>query len=442
MNNSDPKYIGDQTKLALDNFPFNQNQVHIELIYSITQIKKAACIANYKTQNIDKATKEGILRACDEILEGNHDNEFVLPAIQGGAGTSINMNVNEVIANRASEIINVPINPNDDVNKSQSTNDVNPSALKILVLDLMPELISSLESLKQSFLMQAEKYKNVKKLARTHLQDAVPTTIGAEFNAYAAILNSHIDKIKGSINIMYQLNLGGTAIGNKINASDEYIKQIYKSLKDISGKPFEPAENMMSETSSQSGFVNIASTIKILFTDLSKISTDLRILASGPKGGIGEIKLEERQKGSSIMPGKVNPVIPETINQVYYYIYGKTETMYKAMENSSLELGIMFPVLADSLINIIKIGKESINIFDQKCIQTLKVDEKRCKENLEKSTAYATLLSPRLGYDKVSKLVKEAISNNSTIRNVVVEKYKLISKDEFNQIVNSYIEDK
>lgn len=435
------QYYGPQTKLALKNFPFPNHKVHLELIYAIVQIKMAAALANSKVGTLDRDRSGAIVKACNEVLDGKFNDQFVTICLQGGAGTSINMNVNEVIASRASEILSkrgkkAVVHPNDHVNMSQSTNDVNPSALKITCIRLTDKLLKGIDGLVAALEKKAKEFKSVNKLGRTHLQDAVPTTLGAEFAAYGAVIKRDKRRIQEALKFLCDLSLGGTAIGNSINASNAFIKTVYQELKEITGLPLKQTDNLMAQTSSQTDFCNLSSTVTILCLELSKIATDLRILASGPKGGLAEISVGEFQPGSSIMPGKVNPVIPESINQVYYYVLGKEQTIHQAARDSCLELALMSPIIADSIITSLKVSESAVHIFTKRCISNVVANRQRCKELLEQSTAYATLLTPHLGYDAVSRIVKEAIEKNKTIREIILQK-KLLSEDKFDSIVES-----
>jgi aspartate ammonia-lyase len=428
---------GDETKKALNNFPFSAHKTKMEFIIAIVQIKKAAALANFKVGNLDKNITNAIVKICDEILSGKHSEQFPISYLQGGAGTASHMNVNEVIANKATSILKnkIKVHPNNHVNYGQSTNDVNPSALKICSLCLLEDLDDKLSSLVISLEAKSKEFKKIDKLGRTHLQDAVPTTLGAEFLAYADNLKRHTYQIKKAEDLCRVLNLGGTAIGNSINASPAYIKEVYRELNIITGEKFYKAKNMMAKTSSQTDFLIISQVMVALCIDLSKIANDLRFMASGPNGGIREIILPELQKGSSIMPGKVNPVMPETVNQLYYLVSGNNISIEKATEGAQMELGVMLPIIVEKLIESIKFTKEVIVQFDKLCIVGIKADSKRCKYFLENSTAYATLLVPRLGYDVVSSIVKKSVSTNKTLREIVVgEKY--LSENEFEKIVN------
>jgi len=437
------KYYGTETEKALKNFPFSTNRVNSEFIFSIVKIKKAAALSNYKAGNINHDIKNSIVKSCDEIISGIHNDQFLLPTFQGGAGTAINMNVNEVIANRATEILDhrIIVHPNDHVNCSQSTNDVNPSALRISVYYFLNDLDASLVSLINSFELKAREFARINKLGRTHMQDAIPTTLGLEFYAYTEILKNHKKHLSEIRKIMLSLNLGGTAIGDSTNASPKYIKDLYLELNKITKINFKQSKNLMASTSSQTDFLIVSQAIVALCVDLSKIASDLRFMSSGPNGGIGEIILPEIQKGSSIMPGKVNPVMPETVNQLYYLVSGNNLTIEKASEAANLELGVMLPVTIDRLIESIILTKEVIAQFDKLCVSGIIANKERCLYNLENSTAYATLLVPKLGYDIVSEIVKESVVTGKSLREVSMSK-KYISEKEFDLIVTKKSKDK
>jgi aspartate ammonia-lyase len=420
---------GPQTKTALENFPFDYHRTLREFIYAMVIIKKAAAVANFIAGKLDKKLSNKIVAACDQILTGKFDEQFVVSAHHGGAGTSVNMNVNEVIGTLAG------VHPNDHVNASQSTNDVNPSALKIASIKLTEKLLKSLDYLISVFDEKSQEYKSIQKLGRTHFQDAVPTTLGAELASYRDILKRDKKRIEQALSYLYELNLGATAIGNSINAPKEYIINVYKKLRLITGiNELKPLENLMSGTSSDADFCHISGAVTILCNDLSKIASDLRFMSSGPRGGIGEISFKELQPGSSIMPGKVNPIVAETISQTYYLVSGKNLSIHQAAEGAHLELGVMLPIIADSLITMLKIVDTALNIFADRGIKMIVVNKDRCKELLERSTAYATLLSPRLGYDNVSKIVKEAVSMGKTIREIILEK-KLLTNEELEKLL-------
>lgn len=433
MNNK--KYYGLQTELALNNFPFSTTPTALELILAICQIKMAAAKANYLTGHLEKEISQAIIQACQETLEGKYANQFVTPWLQGGAGTSVNMNVNEVIANRATEILKrkkLTVHPNDHVNMSQSTNDVNPSALKIACLNLSQELLKSLDQLIESLEQKAREFKQVIKLARTHLQDAIPMTLGEEFQSYADIIKNDKLRIVQSLNYMSKLNLGGTVIGNRVNASLAYQKEVYIQLQQITHLQLNPATNLMSQTSSQTDFLNLSQVLVILCLDCSKIASDIRLLSSGPRGGLQEISLPKVQAGSSIMAGKVNPVLAESVNQLYFLVSGNNLSIEQAVHGAQLELGVMFPLIAEKLIVSVKLTTEVLTNFASKCITKIIANPDRCKELLENSTAYATFLVPVLGYDQVTKIVQECLEKQISIRDIILKK-GLMTEAEFNK---------
>jgi aspartate ammonia-lyase len=432
-----PKFLyGAQTKIAKEIFRDLNSTVSLKLIESIVTIKKAAAIANYSSGRISKRISSAIEKACDEILRGKHHNQFVTSSLQGGAGTLINVNVNEVVATIATNIGGLTIHPNDHVNFGQSTNDVNPSALRITCIKLSDTLVKSIDKLISNLQQKSRQYKNVKKLARTHMQDAIPETFGDVFSSWSNIIETDKQRLKDAQKYLYFLNLGGTAIGNGINSNRNYHSQIYITLKNITKLRLKPANNLMSLTSSSADFCNLSSAINIMFNDLSKIAHDIRFLSSGPRGGIGELTLPEFANGSTIMPGKINPIIPESVNQVYYFISGKNHTIHLASENADQELSIMFPVISESLISILEVANKSVNIFSKKCISLLKVNVDKSKENLDRSFAYATLLMPTLGYDKVKKIVQNALENNSSLEEVVLKK-NILTKKEFDKLTTT-----
>lgn len=433
-------YQGKQTAMAHVNFPFPIMQVADEFIEAIAEVKMAAARANARANLLPSSIAQAIEQTCREIIEKKHTQQFNLPGIQGGAGTSINMNVNEVVANRASELLKdkQTVHPNDHVNLCQSTNDVNPSALRIALIRLSSDIVEELNLMQHSFKKLAKKYAKDLKLARTHLQDAVPMRVGDEFESYTAIINRDIARIRAFMPYLYELNLGGTAVGNAVNAPLNYRKYVYTELAHITGFKVKPAKNLMSLTSSSGDFCHLQALITIAALDLSKIATDLRILSSGPLGGLGEITLEALQPGSSIMPGKVNPVALESMNQIYYFVSGKNITVQQAAEAAPLELAIMFPVIADSLISSIKLLTQGMKVMRIHCVDTLIVNTSRAAQLLEQSAAYATLLSPRLGYDITSQVVKKAIQDNKSIREVILEQ-KLMTAKELDKEINTQL---
>jgi aspartate ammonia-lyase len=436
------KYYGAQTEKAIKNFPFNFRKTPREFMLTIVEIKKSAALAHFKAGELDRARKEAIVKACDELLAGNHKEQFVLPAFQGGAGTSNHMNVNEVIAFRATEILNalgkkIIVHPNDHVNMSHSTNDVMPSALKITSYRLALKLNETIGILEKSLVKKSKEFHNIIKLGRTHLQDAVPVTLGGEFSAYAEYVRRGRQRIRQAMENLLELNLGGSAVGNSINVSAKYIKLLYPELQKVTKLKVKPAANFMSQTSSGSDIVWISQSLVAFCVDLSKISSDLRWLSAGPKGGLGEISIPELQAGSSIMPGKVNPVLMEAVSQLYFLVSGNNLTIEHGAAGAQLELEVMLPIMTDRLIESLRLMDELLLQFATKCIDGIKADRIRCRELLEKSTAYATLLSPIFGYDKVSELVKESVKLDKTVRQLVLDQ-KLMTQREFEGLIKSF----
>lgn len=436
------KYWGAQTEKAAKNFPFDFRKTHHEVIHAVVEIKKAAARAHYLAKELDKARADAIARACDEVLRGKHNHQFILPSFQGGMGTSNHMNVNEVLAARAAEIIGRSksdevsphrIHPNDHVNMSHSTNDVMPSALKIAALRLVDDVTLAVDMFIRALEKKAKQFARIPKLGRTHMQDAVPTSLGAVFASYAETIRRRQKGMHEARGYLLELNLGGSAVGNSINVSTKYKQLLYRELQNVTKLPLAPAKNLMSQTASMTDFLVVSQALTALCTDLSKIAGDFRILSSGPKGGIGELILPELQAGSSIMPGKVNPVLPEALSQLYYLVAGNNMTIEKACEGAQLELGVMMPVITDRLIESLKLSAEMIEQFAKKCIAIAQANKARIKEHLEKSTAYATLLNPIIGYDKAAECVKEAVTSGKTLREVVLER-KLVTPAEFDRI--------
>ena len=434
------KYYGKETEAALRNFPFSSPPLARGLVYAIAEIKIAAAKAWAAVGGLSPDIAAAIAEVGEEIIRGKFDGQFFLPALQGGAGTSIHMNVNEVMATRATEILknkkkNITVHPNDHVNRGQSTNDVIPSALKIASIRIARDVIRALEECVLVLRKKAKEFHAVPKLGRTHLQDAVPMTLGEEFFSYAAALERDGERIRDVVPYLYELNLGGTAIGNSINAPLKFRKNFYSCLKKETGLPLKSADDLLSQTWSAGDFSALSSVFVLLTVDLSKIATDLKILSSGPRGGIGEIILRPLQAGSSIMPGKVNPVLLEVLNQLYCIVLGNDIAIRAASHASQLELSTMGPVIADKLLSSGNLIVEVVTKVSVSCFKTLRADKKKCLEHLEKSTAYATLLVPRLGYDMVSSLVKEAIRTGKTLREVVVGK-NILTEHQFNALTH------
>jgi len=432
------------TLRSIENFPISRILMHEEFIKSIIYLKISCAKANLELKNIDEAKGEAIIKACEEILKNfdNYKKYFPIDIFHAGSGTSLNMNVNEVIANKGAEILTGKkeygkkiIHPNDDVNKGQSTNDVIPSAMKISAFILSKNLIDATKNLKNALEEKGEEFKNVLKSGRTHLQDAVPMTLGQEFKAYSRAIEKDIERINFALNFLYELPIGGNAIGTGINTPPKFKEKVIKILnKKIDGK-FVPAKNGIEGIQFLTDIANFSSALKMLAIDLNKISNDLRLLNSGPYTGINEIFLPAVEPGSSIMPGKINPSICEAINQVCFKIFGNDLTITNSCAAGQLELNTYMPIIAYSLIESIKILTNGMNVFTEKAIKGIKANEERCKFYAENSLALITALTPILGYDKCAEIAEERRKTNKSIKEIIVKKGYL-SKDEIEKYLN------
>ncbi len=423
----DDVYYGVQSIRAQQNFPLSGQFMQPEFIDSLVEIKKAAAMANYKAGSLPVEYRDAIVTACNEILNGSLRDQFIVDPIQGGAGTSANMNANEVIATRATEILGgckgeYIVHPNDHVNMAQSTNDVFPSAGKLTTLKLLNKLILSLDSLISALYSKAEEFKDIIKLGRTQLQDAVPVRLGQEFAAYANALSRGVSRIRHARKEMLVLNMGATAIGTSINATREYVDNVCHVLAYELGESFVQAENLIDATQNPDGFVEVSSAIRNCALIMSKISNDLRLMSSGPRGGFVEIKLPARQHGSSIMPGKINPVMPEVVSQVAFRIAGNDVTIGMAAEAGQLELNAFEPILFHSLFESINLLRRVSGVFEKYCIEGIEADKENCMRNLMNSTAVATALCPVIGYEQATDIVKTALHDRRPVLDVATEK--------------------
>lgn len=386
---------------------------------------------------------EAIVKAADELIEGKWHDQIIVDPIQGGAGTSINMNVNEVLANRALELMGEEkgdyfrCSPNTHVNMSQSTNDAFPSAIHIAVLNLLETLLVSMEEMKAVFQEKAEEFNPIIKMGRTHLQDAVPIRLGQEFEAYSRVIGRDIKRIKQSRQHLYELNMGATAVGTGLNADPRYIELVVKHLAQISGLPLIGAEHLVDATQNTDAYTEVSAALKVCMMNMSKIANDLRLMASGPRAGLGEIMLPARQPGSSIMPGKVNPVMAEVINQVAFQVIGNDHTICLASEAGQLELNVMEPVLVYNLLQSISIMNNAFRTFTVNCLKGIKANEKRLKDYVEKSAGLITAVNPHIGYEVAARIAREAIVNGEPIRELCL-KYDVLTEEELNLILDPY----
>ena len=395
-------YYGVQSLRAKWNFPITGTPIHPVMIQNLAKIKKAAAISNREAQRLPEEKAAAIIYACDEIIAGKLKDQFIVDGIQGGAGTSANMNANEVIANRAIEILGgtkgdyTIVHPNDHVNMAQSTNDVIPSAGKLTVLDLLPDLLHALESLHAALLDKSQEFDHILKMGRTQLEDAVPMRLGQSFHAYATMIERDIRRIERARKELFTLNLGGTAIGTTINASDYYLHHIVPTLAAVTGYPLMQADDLFDATENLDGFVTISNTLKTCAVNLSKMCNDLRLLSSGPRTGFGEINLPPMQNGSSIMPGKINPVIPEVVTQVAFHVIGNDTTITMAAEAGQMELNAFEPVVFYSLFSSITSMTGAVNTLVKNCILGITANEKRCEDLVSKSVGITTALVYRI----------------------------------------------
>ncbi|WNS78404.1 aspartate ammonia-lyase [Domibacillus sp. DTU_2020_1001157_1_SI_ALB_TIR_016] len=436
-------YYGIQTLRAVENFPITGYKIHEEMIRALTMIKKAAAAANMDAGRLQKEKGAAIIEAAEEILAGQWHDYFIVDPIQGGAGTSMNMNTNEVIANRALEIMGHPkgayheLSPNSHVNMSQSTNDVFPTAIHISTLNLLEKLLVTMERMLTAFHSKAEQFDHVIKMGRTHLQDAVPIRLGQEFEAYSRVIGRDIKRIAQARQHLYEVNMGATAVGTGLNADPCYIENVVKHLAEISGLPLVSAEHLVDATQNTDAYTEVSAALKVCMMNMSKIANDLRIMASGPRAGLGEITLPARQPGSSIMPGKVNPVMAELINQIAFQVIGNDHTICLASEAGQLELNVMEPVLVFNLLQSISIMNNGFQSFTSYCVEGIEANEQHLREYVEQSVGVITAINPHLGYETTSQIAREAVLSGKSVRELCLQK-GLLTERELDLILNPY----
>jgi len=434
-------YYGIQTLRATENFPVSGIKAPLPFIKAYVMVKKAAALANAEVGWLDEKRKQAIVQACDEILAGKLLDQFVVDVFQAGAGTSFNMNVNEVLANRALEILGKTkgdyksVGPNDHVNMGQSTNDTFPTATHIAVLVALQPLLKALDSLADAFEKLSKKHLKTVKSGRTHLQDAVPVTIGQEFSAYASALRNACDQLRERQKNLYALALGGTAAGTGANAHPEYKRIAIAELGKMTGFPLKPAENAFEALQSYRPVQTVSSALKELALELIRVANDLRLLSSGPTTGLAEIELPAVQPGSSIMPGKVNPVMAECLDMVAFQVVGNDLTVSFAVQAGQMELNVMMPVIMHNMLFSIQILTNYLPVFRRKCVEGITVNEKRCAQHLEKNPALATFLSPYIGYLEAAKIAKQALEEGRSVKEIALEK-GLLKPDELERILD------
>ena len=436
-------YYGAQTQRAVENFPISGWRFQRELIHALGLIKYASAKINFELGLLEKRISKAIEQASREVMEGRWDKQFVVDIFQTGSGTSTNMNANEVIANRANEILGSqkgtyqPIHPNDHVNLGQSSNDVFPSAIHIAsVFLLQQKLLPALRDLQRVLKKKGKEFHSILKIGRTHLQDATPIRLGQEFGGYARQVELGIHRIQNAMNFLSELPLGGTAVGTGINTHPLSAKKVISILNKETDYHFSEAVNHFEAQGARDALVEMSGTLKTAAVSLIKIANDIRWLGSGPRCGIGEILLPETQPGSSIMPGKVNPVIPESLIQVCAQVIGNDSTITLAGLSGNFELNVMMPLIAYNLLQSIHLLSNAVYNFSKRCIQGLKADHKRCEEMVEKSLALATALTPKIGYEEAARIVKKAYVQDKTIRQVIEEE-NLFSKEELKSLLDA-----
>ena len=434
-------YYGVQSLRAAENFHITGLNMHPEIINSLAYIKKAAAITNCEAGLLDKRRTQAIVQACDEILEGKFREDFIVDPIQGGAGTSLNMNANEVIANRAIEILGGKkgdysvVNPNDHVNCGQSTNDVIPTEGKMTSLRLLKKLKKQLLRLHSALEQKADEFDSVIKMGRTQLQDAVPIRLGQEFKAYSVAILRDLNRMDKAMDEMRTLNMGGTAVGTGLNADESYLRRIVPNLSEISGMDLVQAYDLIDATQNLDSFVAVSGAVKACAVTLSKIANDLRLMSSGPRAGFGEINLPAKQNGSSIMPGKVNPVIPEVVNQVAFNAIGNDMTITMAAEAGQLELNAFEPIIFYCLFQSIDTIAYAVNTFVDNCVIGITANETRCRYFVENSVGIITAICPYVGYQKAAEIAKEAIKTGESVRKLIIEK-GLLTKEQMDEIMD------
>jgi len=440
---SNKHYYGIQTLRAKENFLISGVRLgqYSSFIISIAKVKKSCCLANYDLGNISEEIKNAIASACDDIVNRKYHDEFIVDPIQGGAGTSTNMNANEVIANVALEKLGYEkgrydiIHPNNHVNMSQSTNDIYPTAVRVAIHTKITHLENSIKILQKSFQKKSKEFKDIIKIGRTQLQDAVPMTLGQEFQTYNTILEADLQALRrAKVNVL-EINIGGTAIGTGINSDPKYIKLVQKHIQDITKVKFVVAKDLIEATQDVSAFVEMSGALKRIAVSISKICNDLRLLSSGPRAGLSEINLPPMQPGSSIMPGKINPVIPEVVNQVAFQVIGSDVTISMASEGGQLQLNAFEPIMAYNLFQSFAMLCRAMETLATKCIDGITANKEQCLMYANNSISLITAISPKIGYQKSSQVAKKALQENKSIKEVLLEE-KIFTSDELDDMLD------
>ncbi|WP_432737874.1 aspartate ammonia-lyase [Maridesulfovibrio sp. FT414] len=434
---------GAQTMRAAENFRITGIPIshYPQIIYSLANIKKAAAITNHELGKLDDDKTAAIVFACDELLADKYHDQFIVDIIQGGAGTSTNMNANEVIANIGLTHLGFSygeyehLHPNIHVNMAQSTNDVYPTCLRLTLLAKMDQLIEDMEYLQESFAAKGKEFARVLKMGRTQLQDAVPMTLGQEFTSYAIMIGEDIERVREAKKLICEINMGGTAIGTGLNAPPRYAQIVTEKLREITGFELELSPDLVEATQDTGAYVQLSGILKRVAVKISKICNDLRLLSSGPRCGLNEINLPRMAPGSSIMPGKVNPIIPEVVNQIAFTVIGGDMTVTMAAEAGQLELNVMEPVIAASLLNSLTIMRRGFRTLAERCVSGITANEDVCRGYVENSIGLVTALNPYIGYEKSTEVANEALKSGRSVYDIVIEK-GYMSKEELEQALS------
>lgn len=437
----DNVYYGVQTMRAMENFTITEQKLDKDFIIAMAMVKKAAAKANMSTGRMDKKVGDALVQAADEIIAGKLHDQFPVDPIQGGAGTSVNMNTNEVLCNRALEIIGEEkgrydiISPNNHANMAQSTNDSFPTGIKVCAIRKSKALLAALQRLVDELEKKAVEYKDILKMGRTHLQDAVPITLGQEMGSYASSIRRAMKRIETALVSVHTVNMGATAVGTGLNAEPAYIEDVVKELSEIVGEEFVTADNLIDATNNTDAFADVSSALKVTALVLIKMANDFRLMASGPRCGLNELKLPPRQPGSSIMPGKVNPVMAEVLDQTCYQVIGNDVTISLGVENGQFELNVMEPVIAFNLFNSMRYMTNAVNNFVDHLMINLQANEEQCAYWLDRSVGIITALLPHIGYENCSMLAKEAYATGRPIKEIILEK-GLLEKDYMEHVLS------
>ena len=444
INLPDDSYYGAQTKRAFDNFQISSKKIPRSMISSIAMIKRSAAIVNNQLNFIDSKVKDAIVKACDEVIQGKFDNQFIVDVYQTGSGTSSNMNANEVIANRACEILGgnkgdkTLVHPNDQVNYGQSSNDVIPTSIHIATsIETTKRLIPELKLLKESLDKKSHEFKDIIKIGRTHLMDATPITLGQEFSGYSKMIENSILRLENDLPFLFKLAQGGTAVGTGINTHKDFGKLVAKELSIVTGLNFSESDNHFESQATQDSIVHFSGSLKTLAVSLYKIANDIRWLGSGPRSGLGELVLPAVQPGSSIMPGKVNPVICESLIQVSSQVVGYDNAITLGGMGGIFELNLMLPLIGSNILESINILSNGMVMFRKKLLDNLSANEKKCNGYIEDSLAMCTSLAPIIGYDKAASIAKKAFKTDKTVREICIED-NVLSENDLSKILDPY----